>query len=1385
MVTFQAAAAQTEARLKTGDASPPPVVRGISIETKASANAADVETALQAATATVQSAASSDFRARLGGLIWEVRPVPGLENWFDAMPNRELPLGVAWEFVYALRRIDIVRDAEPLLFVSQKLQEASAEDEPELRRFAAFEAWGRPYFGTVRKAINEAAKDPVWHLKMLRAIKAKDSDADTRAAWNIWKAKAGFEGKLPGAGIAVGHPDTGYTDHPLLKGKLRDQADTEPAQNQTAFGKNFLEHESDQSGRDPVHGIPIVDQPGHGTTTASLIVGGDWDDVSNSNDGAVGVAPGASVIPLRVSSRVVHFDFRNVRDAIVEAADRGADVISMSLGGPVPNRGIQAAVQYAVSKGVIVCCAAGNLVPTTVFPAAFPESFAIGGVNALGLGWEGSSGGNPVDISAPGSQVRHATAEAKNKEIDFQVKPGWGTSFATALTAGTAALWVSFHGGSTKPGEARKNLAAKYGDDVGLIPYAFAAHQKKCAFVLDNTGKDWEDETWDSSHYGAGIVDAAKLLSTALPTRDEVVTYRDKELRRPTSLLGRIVNFVLGRSVGTVTPQQEAEITGIAQELLGSDAEDLLGELVTRVVSDFRLLAAFLAYAAERQSSGNASPYLLLDLILRLYGTNKPGELSTRLRTTIEIRMAAVAAELSRTHRAVANKPAPTNVPGYRRLRVFAADPSLQTRLATAAINTVTLPILWEPGLRPGPIGEYLEVVDVDPASACVYAPVNLDDPKLLATDGLSPSEGDPQFHQQMVYSVAMNTISHFERALGRPVFWSCVSPWRDDLPQEKDRYTADEERSGSPGRPGRDEGDRYIARLRIYPHALREANAFYSPSKRALLFGYFPATRDDTGKFLPGGLVFTCLSNDIVAHETTHAILDGLHTYFNEPTNRDVLAFHEAFADIVALFQRFTYVEFLRHQIAAARGDLAGETLLGQLAQEFGLAVGGRNALRTYLGERRMDADGVERWHAKEPNPSLLPRTKESHLRGAILVAALFRAFLIVYNYRTADLLRLYTGGTGVLPAGQIHPDLVNRLADEAARAASDVLAVCIRAMDYVPPVDITFGEYLRALITADYVRDQSDERYRVAFIEAFRAWGIYPEEMQALSTQSLRWRTVQEEAEEGKHPLDTLMQHFHYANAKNPNNALRNDLLSAVEQWKPGSPRKDIFRLTRIAQASLHKALKTLNQKSDGEEILPGLDLSPDSTFHVANLRVLRRILPDGAYQSQMVFEVIQTYHPELDNNNKPVANPNPGGLPLRGGSTVIVNLQTGKVEYVIYKRLYQHDAEGNALPNVKRQIRQSNFLNNLEPALSLSSGETTSSTASETIVEETGVGLGTHLESMFDSTCACTRRRTNVALLSEPFALLHRGIAVVEADRDVPPASDNAKETNNGRR
>src|SRR5215472_4460896 len=155
------------------------------------------------------------------------------------------------------------------------------------------------------------------------------------------------------------------------------------------------------------------------------------------------------------------------------------------------------------------------------------------------------------------------------------------------------------------------------------------------------------------------------------------------------------------------------------------------------------------------------------------------------------------------------------------------------------------------------------------------------------------------------------------------------------------------------------------------------EANAFYSSQAHGILFGYFNASRTQPGRNLPGQTVFTCLSHDIIAHETTHAIVDGIREYFTEPTNIDVPAFHEAFADLAALFSHFAHKDVLLDTLQKTGGKLfnfrlrseteadettedpviqaqiAKENPLIALATQFGEASGLRGGLRSALGTR------------------------------------------------------------------------------------------------------------------------------------------------------------------------------------------------------------------------------------------------------------------------------------------------------------------------------------------------------------------------------------------------------------------------------------------------
>jgi hypothetical protein len=103
-------------------------------------------------------------------------------------------------------------------------------------------------------------------------------------------------------------------------------------------------------------------------------------------------------------------------------------------------------------------------------------------------------------------------------------------------------------------------------------------------------------------------------------------------------------------------------------------------------------------------------------------------------------------------------------------------------------------------------------------------------------------------------------------------------------------------------------------------------------------------------------------------------------------------------------------------------------------------------------------------------------------------LVSAVFDAYFTTYLRRTADLFRIYRAGGGTV--GTDLPDALARLlAEEASRIAEQFFTLCVRALDYCPPVDITFGDFLRAVITSP----PSDRQgLRDAFMQAFRVRGI-----------------------------------------------------------------------------------------------------------------------------------------------------------------------------------------------------------------------------------------------------------------------------------------------------
>ncbi|HEY5172480.1 MAG TPA: S8 family serine peptidase [Acidimicrobiia bacterium] len=177
------------------------------------------------------------------------------------------------------------------------------------------------------------------------------------------------------------------------------------------------------------------DPNGHGTHVAGIVAA-----TVNNGLGIAGAAPGVRILPVRVLDASGNGLSSNVAAGIVWAADHGARVISMSLGGG-PSAGIQIAMRYALDKGAVVLAAAGNNGATgnaAVYPAAYPEAIAVGAFDENLARSAFSNTASYVDVSAPGSDIWSTWSSSSNS---YAVASG--TSMATPYASAEAALIIS------------------------------------------------------------------------------------------------------------------------------------------------------------------------------------------------------------------------------------------------------------------------------------------------------------------------------------------------------------------------------------------------------------------------------------------------------------------------------------------------------------------------------------------------------------------------------------------------------------------------------------------------------------------------------------------------------------------------------------------------------------------------------------------------------------------------------------------------------------------------------------------------------------------------------------------------------------------------------
>jgi len=296
---------------------------------------------------------------------------------------------------------------------------------------------------------NDACYKYQWHLRQI----------GMPAAWK--------QGNGKGAVVAV--IDTGVT-------KVGDLADTK-----FVAGYNFVTNNANSA-----------DDHGHGTHVAGTIA-----ESTNNKLGVAGVAYGASIMPLKVLSAQGSGSMGGISQAIRWAADHGANVINMSLGGGRSMAPMAKAIKYAHDKGVVVVAAAGNDGHGRVsYPARYPGVIAVAATQQDEATTFYSNWGPEVDLAAPGGNTR---GNAQGGVLQHTIVPGdikrtdylWfmGTSMAAPHVAGVAALVVG--AGVKKPDAVEEILLATARKPAGRDAAAGAR--------IDD-------------HYGAGIVDAAAAL---------------------------------------------------------------------------------------------------------------------------------------------------------------------------------------------------------------------------------------------------------------------------------------------------------------------------------------------------------------------------------------------------------------------------------------------------------------------------------------------------------------------------------------------------------------------------------------------------------------------------------------------------------------------------------------------------------------------------------------------------------------------------------------------------------------------------------------------------------------------------------------------------------
>ena len=245
---------------------------------------------------------------------------------------------------------------------------------------------------TARAATNDPLTSQQWGLTATGAT----------AVWSTTR----------GAGVTVAIVDSGTGPHPDLDANIDPGVAISGGSEQADFAD--------------------IDNEGHGTHVSGIVAA-----IADNAVGVAGVAPAARILPIRVLDANGSGDSRDVARGIRLAADRGARVINLSLGGPFESSAVTQAIDYATSKGALTVAAAGNggSLSTPKWPAAYDGTIAVTSVDQDDQAPNFTQRGDYIDVAAPGARI---VSTAKG---DYNLQSG--TSMSAAFVSGAAALLFS------------------------------------------------------------------------------------------------------------------------------------------------------------------------------------------------------------------------------------------------------------------------------------------------------------------------------------------------------------------------------------------------------------------------------------------------------------------------------------------------------------------------------------------------------------------------------------------------------------------------------------------------------------------------------------------------------------------------------------------------------------------------------------------------------------------------------------------------------------------------------------------------------------------------------------------------------------------------------